>query len=360
SFYRFEQKFDLNNNALGLGLSGPPGELYLDTIYDEETTGGSGRLVWTHGVHTAVLGVDVDRGKLDQTINAGSVLQSMGVPATSATHPDIDLWAIYANDTIVIGRWSVTPGIRYDYNSITGSFTSPSLGVTYRLGEDFILRASVAKGFTIPPLSWTSGGGLFLDPNPALDPEEVWSYQAGFESSAAPYLWIKGTVFRHELENALIVDLFGAGPPTFNDLVINKGEIMRQGFELEAETVPMHNLSFLAGFAYVDLKPANERGSTGIYTYNIGARYEDKNSFRALLLGHYIWWDFDAPSKALWGANYDDFIWDLNLNKGIYAKEKIKTELFLTAHNLFDGAQYTFGDSKNPGRWIEAGIRVKF
>ena len=356
SFHRFEQKFDLNNNALGLGLSGPPGELYLDTIYDEETTGGSGRLVWTHGVHTAVLGVDVDRGKLDQTINAGSVLQSMGVPATSATHPDIDLWAIYANDTIVIGRWSVTPGIRYDYNSITGSFISPSLGVTYRLGEDSILRASVAKGFTIPPLSWTSGGGVFLEPNPSLDPEEVWSYQAGFESSAAPYLWIKGTVFRHELENALIVDLFGAGPPTFNDLVINKGEIRRQGFELEAETRPLHNLSLVAGFAYVDLKPSNEAGSDHIYTYNIGVRYDDKKSFRALLFGHYVWWDLDP----VWEASYNDFIWDLNLNKGIYAKGKTSTELFLTAHNLFDGAQYTFGDSKNPGRWIEAGIRVKF
>jgi len=204
SFHRFEQKFDLNNNALGLGLSGPPGELYLDTIYDEETTGGSGRLVWSQGIHTAVLGVDVDRGKLDQTINAGPLLQAMGAPATSTTHPHIDRWAVYANDTIVIDRWSVTPGIRYDYNSITGSFVSPSLGVTYRLGEDSIARASVARGFTIPPLSWTSGGALFLDPNLSLEPERVWSYQAGVESAAFRYLWVKATIFRHELENALV------------------------------------------------------------------------------------------------------------------------------------------------------------
>jgi len=39
---------------------------------------------------------------------------------------------------------------------------------------------------------------------------------------------------------------------------------------------------------------------------------------------------------------------------------KTAAELFLTAHNLFNGSQYTFGDSKNPGRWIEAGIRFKF
>jgi vitamin B12 transporter len=360
SLHRFKQRSVLMNDALGLGFSGPPGELYLDTIYDEETTGGSGKLVWTHGMHTAVLGVDIDHGKLDQTLHAGPLLQSMGLPATSTTHPDIDQWALYVNDTIVIDRWSVTPGIRYDYNNITGSFTSPSLGVTYRLGQDSIARASVARGFTIPPLSWMSGGGLFLDPNPSLDPEKVWSYPLGVESAAFRYLWVKATVFRHELEDALVQEPFGGGPPTFNDLIINNGDIRRQGLELETETVPMYNLSLLAGFSYVDLKPANERGATGIYTYNMGFRYDDRRSFRAQLFGHYIYWDFDALSKANWDANYDDFIWDLNLNKRIWFKEKVATELFLTAHNIFNGSQYTFGESKNPGRWLEAGIRVSF
>ena len=360
SFHRFKQKFVQMNDALGLGFSGAPGELYLDTAFDEETTGGSTKLVWTHEAHTAVLGLDAGHGKLDQALHAGPVLQSMGLPATSATHPDIDQWALYANDTIVIDRWSITPGIRYDRNSITGSFTSPSLGVTYRLGEDSIVRASAARGFTIPPLSWTSGGALFLDPNPSLDPEKVWSYQAGVETTALRYVWVKATLFRHKLEDALIVEPLGGGAPTFNDLYINKGDIRRQGIELEAETVPVYNLSLLAGFAYVDLKPATDRGSTGIYTYNIGFRYDDRKSFRAQLFGHYICWDFDALSKANWDANYDDFIWDLNLNKKMWSKQKTTAELFLTAHNIFNGSQYTFGDSKNPKRWVEAGIRVAF
>jgi len=214
----------------------------------------------------------------------------------------------------------------------------------------------VARGFTIPPLSWTSGGGLFLDPNPSLDPEEVWSYQAGVESAALRYLWVKATVFRHEMEDALVLEPFGGGPPAFNDLIINNGDIRRQGFELEAETVPLYNLSLVAGFAYVDLEPANERGATGIYTYNVGFRYDDKESFRAQLFGHYVWWDLDAFAQA----DYDDFIWDLNLNKKIWSKEKAAAELFLTAHNIFNGSQYTFGESKNPERWVEAGIRVSF
>jgi len=356
SLRRFQQKADLLHNALGLGTAGAPGELFLDSIYDEETTGGSAKLVWTHGAHTAVLGTDVDRGRLDQTIQAGPLLQTYGVSATSAVHPSVDRWAVYANDTIAVGRWTVTPGIRYDDNSVAGSFVSPSLGVTCRLDGDSILRVSAARGFTMPPLSWTSGGGLFLDPNPSLKPERVWSYQAGVESSALKYLWAKVTLFRHDMDDALKWVPFGGGPPVFNDLYINAGSVRRQGIEIEAETLPLYNLSLRAGFAYVDLDPANDGGSTGIHAWNIGLRYDDRKSFRAQLFGHYVWWNL--PAEVM--ASYDDFIWDINVSKKIWSREKSAVELFFSAHNIFNGAQYTRGDIENPGRWVEAGTRISF
>jgi len=360
SLYRFDQKFDLMNDALGLGMVGSAGEPYLDTTYDEAKTGGSGKLVWTHGSHTAVLGMDIEKGALDQTLHAGSFLQSMGLPETTVTHPDIEKWALYVNDTIVIDRWSITPGVRYDHNSITGSFTSPSLGITYRLGEETIVRASVARGFTIPPLSWTSGGSLFLDPNPDLEPEKVWSYQAGVESAALKYLWAKATFFRHELEDALVMEPYGGEAPMFNDIYVNRGKIRRQGLEIEAETIPVYNLSLMTGFVYVNSKPPSERGFQDIYSCNLGLRYDNRKSLIVQIFGHYVWWDFDDISKEQWDAEYDDFIWDLNITKKIYEKKMNTMKLFVTAHNLFNGSQYTFGESKNPDRWMEAGIRIGF
>ncbi|MCK5509504.1 MAG: TonB-dependent receptor, partial [Desulfobacterales bacterium] len=338
SVYHFKQKSVLTSDWLSTG------ELYKDLSYDEETTGGSGKLVWRHGIHTAVLGVDLSRGKLDQTITAGSYLQSLpppyNTPPIIKTHPDIDKRAIYINDTIIIDRWAITPGLRYDHNSITGSFISPSLGVTYRLYEDSILRMSVARGFTIPPLSGTSEGTSYLEP------EEIWSYQAGVETGAINYLWLKATVFHHEQKNAFYY--------------INKREKRRNGFEIEAETVPIYNMSMSAGFAYVDIDPKNKQGSSYHYACNIGIRYDDKKSFRVELFGHYVWWDFDKDYMANYMAEYDDFIWDLNLKKRIWSKEKAATELFFTAHNIFNGSQHTNGESKNPETWIEAGIRFKF
>lgn len=355
SFHHFNQKTSLENKALGLGSTSLAGERFLNTIYDEATTGGSGKLVWKHRRHTLVLGTDFHRGKLDQRLHAGRLLQSLGVPKTTNTHPKRETWALFANDTMVFDRWSLTPGIRYDHTSITGSFVSPSVGVTYRLDEDSIIRTAVARGFTLPPLVDTSGGALFLEPNPDLEPETVWSYQVGAETSAARYVWLKATFFYHELENALSRERFGAGSPTFNDLFINKGKIRRQGLELEAETVQLFNLSFRGGAAYVKTKPSDD-SDTEKHIYNIGVQYDDKTSLKAQLFGHFVWWDLDGFFKA----NYDDFIWDLNLIKKIFSKGNTFSEVFLTAHNIFNGAQYTFGDSKNPQRWLEVGLRVNF
>jgi vitamin B12 transporter len=346
SVYHFKQKCVITDTSLGLGFTGSAGEFYRDSSYDEETTGGSGKLVWKHGIHTAVLGVDLGRGKLDQTITAPD-----NEPPITKTHPDIDKLAIYINDTIIIDQWAITPGVRYDYNSVTGSFVSPSLGVTYKISEDSILRASVARGFTMPPLSWTSGGALYLDPNPSLDPEEIWSYQAGVETSVINYLWLKATIFHHDLKNALVMDYAG-----YNYIFINKGKVMRNGLEIEAETVPIYNMSMSAAFAYIDKDPKDEMGISYNYACNIGIRYDDKKSFRAELFGHYVWWDLDESYMA----EYDDFIWDLNLNKRIFSKEKVPTEFFFTAHNIFNGSQYFYVDSKNPGTWVEAGIRFNF
>ncbi len=356
SVHRLTQKNILTNDALGSGIIGPPGELYLETVADEEVTGGRGKLVWEKGRHTAVLGVDFDQGELEWILDAGPYLQSWGVPGRSATDTRIDRWAIYANDTIILGKWSFTPGIRFDDNSITGSFISPSLGLTRELGRETVLRASVARGFTSPPLSSSSSGGLFLDPNPLLEPEEVWSFQAGIESGVWKYLWAKATLFRHDLDKAMTRAPYAAGPPSFNDLIINSGGSRRQGLELEVRTLPLHHLSLLAGVSYVDISPADDEGSEHMYAYAIGLEYDNRNGFKAELFGRYTWWD-TLPDL---NGSYDEFIWDLNLNKTLFSGKTTRAEIFLTAHNLFNGSQYPRAEYENPETWVEAGIRFRF
>ncbi|MFP4571654.1 MAG: TonB-dependent receptor plug domain-containing protein [Desulfobacterales bacterium] len=350
SLFRFEQKSTITNTALGLGYVGSKGDLFQKSVYDESVTGGTAKLVWQKGAHTAVLGADYSAGNLDQSIVSGQFLQNNGAPARLHTDPDVEKTGIYFNDTIALDRLSVTPGIRYDYTSTTGSFLSPSLGAAYRLGEKTILRGSVARGFTSPPLSWTSGGALFLDPNPTLEEERAWSYLAGVESAALRYVWIKTSLFRHEID-----DIFE--PETNqNRIFVNNGESRRQGIEAEIETLPFYHTSFRAGAAFVDLKPASSYGAENIYAYNIGIVYDNPELVRVELFGHYVWWDAENHPDS----SYDDFTWDINASRRVHADENMKIDLFFTGHNIFNGDQYLVPENKNSSRWFEAGFRLNF
>jgi len=333
----------------------PDNFLFKQAIFDEKTFGGSLKLAYSDGRHNAVLGLDASHGDLDQTSNAGPLLQGLGAPASSRVNPSIDKWAIFLNDTLEFGKLAVTPGIRFDRNNISGFFVSPSIGATFELAERSVVRASVARGFTSPPLGFTSGGGILTVPNPSLKAEYGWSYQAGIETGISGYLNLKGTIFRHDTTNALGDPEPGPGDPA-NNIVNNKGDITRQGYELEIETIPFHNLSLKAGHAYVRIIADTQPTGQDNYSYLVGIRYDDRRSLMAQLTGNYVWWNQPAGNNA----RYDNFIWDLNLNKRFHITNASSLDAFLTIHNLFSGASYTSGNFPNPLRWVEGGLRFKF
>lgn len=379
SLYTFKEKFILDSRALGSGLyNNPPdhveapGDPVYNNLIEDESIGGTAKLVWTHGIQNVVLGTDIIHTEEDAGRGFGPYFQTIGVPALVEDSPVVDKFAVFANDTISIGRFSITPGIRYDHNTITGDFTSPSLGATFKAGERTILRASVSRGFTIPPTAYTSVGGFYLNPNPDLESEKVWSFQTGVESSVTEYVWAKATVFYHDLKEAIQKAYYEAGPPSYNDMYINYGGIRRKGIELEAETAPFYNLSLTSGFIYVRTisgspppaapapfpapDPAPSKDAIDAYSYNVGIKYDDRQSLTAELFGHYTWWDLLEDSEA----KYNNIIWDFNLRKEIFSTELTNTELVVTIHNIFSASYYTLADNKNPQRWVEAGIRFTF
>ncbi len=364
SFHHFRHRFVQSNETLG--LNGPAGELFMDAVYDEATTGAKGKLVLNHGRNgrnVAVFGVDFSRGELDQTILSGERLVSAGAPPVLETTPSITKWAVYFNDSIQIGRsFCLTPGIRVDRNNINSSFVvSPRLGLTFRPWEskDTILRFSVSRGSSQPPLSWTSGGALFLDPNPSLEPEDVWSFQAGVESIELRYLRFKATVFHYKMEDAIFLDSYSEESPVGNDMYINNGDLTRQGVELEIETLPVFGINLWGGVAYTNLDPADvNTGASDIYTYNLALKYNNEKDFTAEIFGHFIWWD----DSSEYSGSYDDFIWDLNVRKKVWVESggKRAISLFFTVHNLFSDVQHWVNDYIIPERWLEAGLRIEF
>lgn len=313
----------------------------LDYFDKDDTYGASAKTTWRHENHTVVAGLDYDNQRLASTA-IGDILRW-------------SKWAVYANDTITLGKLAVTPGVRYDYTGIAGYFLSPSLGMTYQVTDNAILRAYAARGFSsIEPGDTRVDFGNFIH-NPDLRPEKVWSFQLGGEAGLSRYLWLKVSAFRHEIRDAeQDLDLPGGFFTT-----VNAARQRRQGVEISMKTTPIYNFSLSAGTTIIDTKDLDtgeDVKTVPTNTYDVALKYDDKKSFRALLQGHFIWWNWDDSSNA----QYNSVIWDLNMIKTLRSEGKSTWDIFVTGHNLFNGSQYWQEFYKNARRWIEAGVRLKF
>ena len=310
--------------------------------FDDSTIGGSANLNWRSDRQNVIIGADYDTAKLESN-------------AIKDGRQEQEKWAIFANDTLSLGDFNVTPGIRYDHTSTNGDFVSPSLGITYRISKGTILRAYAAGGFNTPPLFLTFGDGFFLQSNPGLKVEKVWSYSLGLETTVARYFWFKTTCFLHDIHDVITPAQLSADLFVF----VNSGKQRRQGVEAELKTMPIYNTSLLVGFAFTDATDREthlEIPSIPRYSYDMGVEYNDNDSFRGGLRGHFIWWNADARNKA----KYNAMVWDLNLARKIAEKGELTLEAFFTAHNIFNGSQYADSHFPNAGRWFEGGLRCNF
>ncbi len=337
SFWHLHQINNFYNYQLSSGIE------LSNTRYDDNGYGSSAKLTWKHQQHNVVMGADYD----SKTERSDAI--------TGGEHR-LGKWAFYTNDTISFARLSVTPGIRYDKTDTNGDFASPSLGMTYKVADTTLLRAFAARGFNIPPFSFTYGNSnIFFVPNPGLKMEKVWSYELGAETAALKYLWVKLSAFRHDIGDAIQTKALTGSTFTY----VNGEKQRRQGIEIEMKSVPVYHTSLSAGAAYMNTKDL-DTGQTipGVpqRTYDLGLQYDDEKSFKALLKGHYIYWNSDPSFQG----KYDSFIFDLHAIKNLYSRDEHALEAFMDIHNIFNSSQYPTAFYKNPERWFEAGIRYMF
>jgi vitamin B12 transporter len=315
----------------------------------ETDYGVSGKFSWKKGANQMVAGLDYDHGQLESN------------SFTSGNTHLLKRWAGFANDTITWRDFTLVPGFRYDHASPSGGFLSPSIGLTYKPWQRFLLRSYVARGFSLPGLIDTFGTGVYFVSNPDLKMEKVWSYQVGAETTAVPYLWLKTSLFRNNISDGLAHKTLSDTSSGTKFTIVNQSKQRRQGFEAEAKTIPLFHTSLNAGFVLTDVKDLDTGTyleTSARYTVDVGAQYDHPDIIQATLKGHYILWN---PYKSVpIKHNFDSFIWDLHLSKEVYHGEWGRTELFLSGRNLLNSSQYLIEYWKNPGRWVEGGVRLEF
>jgi len=146
-------------------------------------------------------------------------------------------------------NWLVAPavrvhaGFRYEHNSVFGGIAVPEAGAAIRLHPQASLHLSFARGFRNPTIRELY---LFPAPNPELEPERMWNYQATLELRPVEELAASVTGYYADLSNLIVVT--GRYP---NLRMANAGAALNRGLETNVRWRLQRRLAFHAGYGYL-------------------------------------------------------------------------------------------------------------
>ncbi|MEI9852371.1 MAG: TonB-dependent receptor, partial [Sphingomonas sp.] len=151
---------------------------------------------------------------------------------------------------------NTTTPVAYDksYNAFTPRFV-----IDYRPAEGVMLYASATRGFK-------SGVQIIGNTNPPVDPEFIWSYEAG----------TKLTLLDRRLELGLTgflydyTDLQINRPQGLAAIVVNAASARIKGIEFEARALPVDALTLNLDVSYLDAKFTDFPTTSPVYT-SLGA-----------------------------------------------------------------------------------------
>ncbi len=175
---------------------------------------------------TVTLGAEWNRDELNdpasmltQTATGVTLPGSSGDPSQRSSKNDATISSLFFEDNIAAtDSTEVIPGLRFDYHDQFGANWSPSLNISQGLGDNFTLKAGIARVFKAPNLYQSTPGYLlstrgngcpigltqcYLLGNGDLDPETSVNKEIGIEFSNEGY--VAGiTYFRNDYKNKIV------------------------------------------------------------------------------------------------------------------------------------------------------------
>lgn len=305
---------------------------------------------------------------------------------------DTTAYSAFAQNRFLLDKWTLTPGLRYEYidssrtnnlTGVTGADTLgqwiPSLGGTYNPSQDLTVFAGVHRGFAPPRTEDIIGGsGTSTDVGAELST----NWEIGVRTEPMTGTNLQATLFRNDFSRQIAVGSIAGGSTP-----LARGETLYQGLELSGkaslaagmylrgaytwlptaeQTTPFTqvvNGALVAGSAAGKRLPyAPEHLLTAALGYTAGG-------LDMQIEGVYVGEQFSdfastvavAPNgNGQTGLINDYTIWNATLN---YQLQPKKTTLFLTVKNLADKtyiADRTRGILPGSPRLIQAGLKYSF
>ena len=259
--------------------------------------------------------------------------------------------AVYAEDALNFGKWTVTPGLRIDDNSTFGLHRTPRLAMNYKANDAFNVYASWGRVFSPPRLNdqfyVTSSSRGRED----LQPEEGYTQTLGFQYQIHPKSYLEGSIFHSHLRHVI----------RWNRSVTpheaeNLDEEDKRGLELTWKQKVNDHWEWNAGYSYIHTRTDSGDGLVFDETYN------QPNGYRAGVAYHSKKWQASVDMTAGTGRNdayYSNnsyVVWNGSVS---YAASK-DTTIYGKINNINDESYDLYHNYPASGRNWQIGIQKKF
>jgi iron complex outermembrane receptor protein len=240
------------------------------------------------------------------------------------------------------GKLVLNAGLRYDDNSHSGDIVVPEFGATYRLAKNYSVSASISRGFRNPTIRELY---LFPAPNPALQPERIWNYQATFQArpTSKVLTWVTGCY--DNIDNLIVTT--GYYP---NMQTQNAGAAINKGLEAHARWQPVRRASFNAAYAYLHSTNLAPYSPQNRLTYSLDL--DAKRAFTSV--------GGNTVGRTYSGAGQTSPVGQYTLaNIKCTAPVGKHASLFVTVDNLFNRRYEVLAGYRMPGTNAAGGIDLR-
>lgn len=290
--------------------------------------------------------------------NAGTAGSAVyGGMSKAAGDFDIGSYAFYVQDEwLVSDKLLIIPSLRYDDSDrFSGNF-SPKLGATYKLSDNYRVKANIGKSFKAPTLDdmfmkMTKRMGPYVvtvNGNPNLKPEESTSYELSIEGENGRTSG-KLTYFMNDVDNLITAKTVRTGMQ-FTSTYYNEDRADINGVELELGRRLSNHFTLKANYTWLD--------ATG----TDGGRLTGRAKHRGTLQLHYdenLAYGISAVLWLDWNKNYlSSTAGDLDfctLNLALSKKVNETLRWFAGADNIFNKKE---ADLSIYGTIIRAGVTI--
>lgn len=396
------------NNRLKEGLAGgPEGAINgneFGTIELESLTAHSEVNLPISAVFEQVLtlGAEWNEQRMDDGVSDLALIQNIGYSDAFNGSVSMRTASLFLEDNIELLPGTIlTPGLRYDHNSLSGSNWSPSLNLSHRLDERFSIKAGIARAYKVPNLyqsnpsyalysngigCWgTVGVGCFMVGNEQLEAETSINKELGLEFESGDYhaslTWFRND-YRDKVEAGrapvanITANIMGTNRQVDVFQWVNIPRAVVEGFEGNLKMPLADSLSWNTNFTYMLQSKNKETGEplSIIPEFTVNSTLDWQVSEPLSLQTTVTWYGRQTPGKYDYKGNVlsgdarrEISPYALVGIGGNYAIDK-NWSVGAGISNLFDKRLYREGNTREagaytynePGRTFYASISTSF